>query len=156
MNERLILAYLAGAMDADGFFSMIKRTVRGSTTYSEFIGLAQLSQTVPKMLQERFGGYIQHRIRKGEQAKNWRPIYYWAAGNKNATKAIEALRPFLQVKTEQADILIELRKSKRLPASKRRTVKVNTRWRALTPDVQAHRESLYNRIKALNHNGVVT
>jgi hypothetical protein len=153
MKPNVELAYLAGAMDSDGFISMTKRVINGSVTYSEFIGLAQVTDTVPKMLQERFGGYIQLRTRRGEAAKNWRPIYYWAATTKLAANAIGQLRPYLRVKAEQADVLLALRASKARPASERRAVKVGVRGRALNPEVQTLREDLYRRVKKLNANG---
>jgi hypothetical protein len=148
------LAYLAGAMDADGHFTMLRRTVRGSTTYSESCGLTQLSPVVPNMLKSLFGGHIQLRKRNGPAASNWRPLYCWAAANLKAIAAVRALRPYLRIKAEQADILIALRKSKNLPTSKRRTIRVGVRCVANNPEVTAERESLYARIKSLNHNGV--
>lgn len=154
MNDELTLAYLAGSMDADGFFTMTRRTLRGCTTYSEMVGLGQLSDAVPRMLQERFGGYIQFRERKGDHAKNWRPVYYWAAVNRDAARAVEALRPFLIVKARQAEILLSLRASKNLPAAQRRAVRVGVRGVALNPEVVASRIALYDEIKRLNHNGV--
>lgn len=153
-DEALTLAYLAGAMDADGFFTMSRKTIRGSTTYSEFIGLAQVDRTVPDMLQSRFGGYIQVRKRKGEQAENWRPLYYWGGTCRNAAAAVVALRPYLRIKARQADVLIALRASKSLPASERRSVPVGIRSRATNPEVVAARSDLYAEIRALNHNGV--
>lgn len=154
MNAQLELAYLAGAMDADGFISMTKRTLRGCTTYSEFIGLAQVTDTVPMLLRSLFGGYIQLRKRADTRAANWRPIYYWAATTRNAANAIKALRPYLKVKTEQADLVLALRRSKELPAKRRRAVRVGVRAVALNPEVVAEREAFYAKIKRLNHNGI--
>lgn len=151
--EKLELAYLAGAMDADGFFTMTKTRVRGSVTVCESVGLAQLQPTVPRLLQARFGGYIQHRKRPESHAGNWRPIYYWAATTKNAARCAAALRPFLKVKTAQADLILALRASKDLPREQRRTVRIGRSY-ANNPEVTAHREELWRQIKALNHNGV--
>lgn len=149
----LELAYLAGAMDADGFFC-IHRSKKGhySPTYYEFVGLAQLSPIVPRLLQARFGGYIQERKRKDNHAENWRPLYYWAGTARFGARAVDALRPYLRVKTGQADILIALRETHNRAGT--RTIRVGIRGKQLNPDILAEREALYRKIRELNHNGV--
>jgi hypothetical protein len=153
--EKLELAYLAGAMDADGFFTMTKTRTKSKNTTTvticESVGLGQLQPTVPRMLQARFGGYIQ--VRSRPEGRNWRSLYYWCASTKCAALCAETLRPFLRVKAKQADLILALRASKDLPLAKRRNVKAGRSF-STNPGVVAYRERLWQRIKTLNHNGV--
>src|SRR6184192_74603 len=63
--ERMTLAYLAGAMDSDGWFGIKRSTyhqrVRGDAVnpaYQERLGLKQVAPTVPTMLRNCFGGSL--------------------------------------------------------------------------------------------------
>lgn len=113
------LAYLAGAMDSDGYFSIKKSTYHqrirndaNNAVYSEKIGLKQITPDVPQMLHQHFGGCMS--FAKG-QTENSKPLHVWTATDKNAAEACCLLLPFLRVKRCQADRLIELRKSKGEP-----------------------------------------
>ena len=144
------LCYLAGAMDADGFLSMRTHTIRGSTTYSEFVGLGQVSDAIPNMLQSLFGGTVRQRNRDPK----WKTFYYWVASNKAAAFAAKTLLPFLILKRRQAEIICELRKSKQLPARKRRGIRIGVRATKTNPAVVEHRARLFLEIKGLNKSGV--
>lgn len=149
MNKET-LAYLAGAMDADGFFSIRSHTIRGSTTYSEFIGLGQVSDVVPNMLRDTFGGTVRQRQRDPK----WKPFFYWVASNRNAASASKTLLPHLRLKRRQAELICELRESKELPTAQRRAVRVGVRGTKTNPAVVAQRESIYAEVKALNRSGL--
>lgn len=144
------LNYLAGAMDADGFFSMRIHRIRGSVTYSEFVGFGQVSDIVPILLKEAFGGTVRQRNRNPK----WKTFYYWVSVNKGAALCAKTLLPFLKIKNRQAEIICELRKSKNLPANKRRSVKMGIRSRGTNPEVVSHRVNLFNEIKRLNKTGI--
>jgi hypothetical protein len=105
-------AYLAGAMDSDGYFTIKKSTyhirVRHdavNAVYSEKIGLSQVTPQVPEMLKSFFGGSL--GFAKG-QTENSRPMYRWMATNLKASKACRDLLPYLRIKQAQALKLIEL------------------------------------------------
>ncbi len=150
--DKLVLAYLAGVMDSDGFIS-IRRTAPSqmspdSFTYSEFTGVGQVQPDAVALFQERFGGTIKIRVREGHD--NWRPLHYWVVTNKLAAACVEALRPYLRVKARNADLVLALRASKNLPASARRTTAGEGRVRFTNPDVVAERHRLYEEIRSLN------
>lgn len=115
--DQLTLAYLAGAMDADGYFSIKKSTyhirVRGdavNAVYSEKMGLKQVTPIVPLLLQEAFGGsYRQDRA----QTENSKPMFGWTATDQNAARVCESLLPYLRIKPAQARKVLELRESKK-------------------------------------------
>lgn len=135
------IAYMAGAMDADGCFRMSKITIRGSTTYSEVMTLGQIYPTVPNILKAAFGGHIQVR-----RHKKWKTMYYWVAQTKIAASAAKTLLPYLHLKKRQAEILCELRESKQMKWSDRR----NVRTFRTNPEIVARRIALFHEIGALN------
>lgn len=111
-----LLAYLAGAMDSDGYFSIKKstyhiRVVKDSInpSYSEKIGLKQVTREVPELLKKTFGGSL--RLEK-KSTKNGKPLFSWTATDINASEACRLLLPFLLIKIRQANLILELRESK--------------------------------------------
>ena len=114
MNETL-LAYLAGAMDSDGFFSIkcstYHRRVRldaVNNMYFERMGLRQVTPSIPDLLHQIFAGA--RGMSKG-QTSNSKPLHHWHCTNRLAAKACTLLLPYLLVKKPQALVLLELRKS---------------------------------------------
>jgi hypothetical protein len=105
------LAYLAGAMDADGHFSIKKsfaqRAANGqeSTVYYPRIGLGQVTPEVPELLKSVFGGNVY--LQKSKH-KNRKDQYKWSAQNGVAYRACEALRSYLLLKKERAELLMSL------------------------------------------------
>ena len=114
--DKLVLSYLAGAMDSDGFFS-IKKSTYGkrvkkdcyNATYHATMGLKQVHPDVPNLLKSTFGGHV--RICK-PQTQNSKELWSYAATNKKAGDACRLLLPYLLIKKEQAKAILELRESK--------------------------------------------
>jgi hypothetical protein len=107
--DLVTLAYLAGAMDADGHFSIQKSSRKSdpafwNPTYSPRIGLGQVTRAVPELLRKLFGGTI---VLQQPGGRN-RPIFRWQAANRLAVRACECLLPYLRLKAEQARLLVEL------------------------------------------------
>lgn len=114
-TDLFTLAYLAGAMDADGYFT-IKRSrsatfrARGWTEmFTEVVGLKQVTPQVPQLLHGTFGGslYLQQ-----SSAKRGRPLHIWHGSNTVALACCHALLPYLRIKGQQAQKLIELSETK--------------------------------------------
>jgi hypothetical protein len=113
------LAYLSGAMDSDGYFTIKRSTycmrVRNEANnaiYSEKVGLHQVTPIVPELLKSHFGGNC-HLAKP--QTPNSKPMYRWTATDLAASKACEALLPYLRIKRRQVELILELRKSKEMP-----------------------------------------
>lgn len=111
----VILAYLAGCMDSDGYFGIRKSTygIRKrkdclSPTYNERMSLKQVKEDVPKLLQETFGGHVYCEERGG----NSKSLWVYGSQNKIAYNACVKMLPYLRVKKEQAELLIKLRETK--------------------------------------------
>jgi hypothetical protein len=114
--DNTVFAYLAGAMDSDGYFGIKKSTyhrrIRGDAvnpSYSERIGLKQITPEVPELLKATFGGHIYQS--KG-QTENSKPLWTYQASDLNAAKACVKLLPFLLIKKRQVELALELRESK--------------------------------------------
>lgn len=114
--DNLVLAYLAGAMDSDGSFSIKKSTyhIRShkdavNPSYSEEVMLKQVTPEIPALLKEAFNGSV-HLVKPG--TVNSRPLYSWEASHVMAARACSLMLPYLRVKRRQAEIILELRRSR--------------------------------------------
>jgi hypothetical protein len=150
--DALTCAYLAGVMDSDGWFTIKRHAANAlyceSFTYSEYAGCGQAQSGAIDLLHEAFGGSV--RLRSRKEGPDWRPMYYWVASNKQAAPVAIALRPYLRLKAEQADLIIALRASKDAPRRYDKSAPVRLRGRRLDPEVVAERHAAYLRIRALN------
>lgn len=146
--DEITKAYLAGCLDCDGYFTIKRSTyamrVRGDAhnpIYSEKVGLKQVTPQVVDLLSEHFAGY--RRIEK-PSAQNGKPLHAWSVTDKQAIKCIAAVLPYLKIKRQQAELLLQLRESKEI-TKHYRMVGSN-----VSPEESAKRESLFNQIKQLN------
>src|SRR3972149_12053729 len=110
--DKLLLSYLAGALDADGFITISRNTIgqrSGGTTaiyFRETIGLKQVVETVPRMLKDRFGGTL---YLEKPSARKGKPLWSWTTSSKVAARCLTDLLPYLKVKRRQAVIALALR-----------------------------------------------
>lgn len=156
MNETT-LAYLAGCMDSDGYFTirkdayLVRQGKAQAPRYHEQIGLRQVTPQVPTLLHELFGGslYISQPT-----AKRGRQLYAWHVMSAKASRAVDLLLPYLRIKTNQAHVLLELRASKGENVIKKRNSD-GTVARVTVLDREPL-EELYQRIRSLNTVGVTT
>jgi len=109
-----MLAWIAGIMDADGFFTIKRNTYSmrirkdsSNPSYQERVGIKQVQPEAIKIIHKYFGGY--YRIEK-PSAKNGKPLHCVGLSCKKAVVFIEAIFPYLIIKRKQAKILLLLRK----------------------------------------------
>jgi hypothetical protein len=109
-----ILAYLAGVMDSDGCFTIIRNTyaqrVRGDAkcpVYQESASIKQVEPQAIELLKPRYGGccYLEH-------PEKGRPLYKWEGRNRVAIALVRDLLPYLRIKRKQAELLLALRATK--------------------------------------------
>ena len=161
IDER-VLAYIAGIMDADGYFTIKRDTYRTrvikdreNPTYYERVGIKQTSKEAIELIYKYFGGY--YHIEKSS-AKNGKPLYAVELRNLKAHNFIKAIYPYLRIKKKQAEILLKLRESIRRGKTKRKKTMQRTRWGnyavftryAVDDDEIEYRERLISEIKKLN------
>jgi hypothetical protein len=161
MNETM-KAYLAGVLDADGYFTIKRSTysmrVRGDSSnpvFSERVGMKQVVPIAVDLLHEHFGGY--RRIEKSS-AKNGKPLHAWSVTDKKACHLVRTILPYMRIKRKQAELLLELRKSKEVKRVQDGTFEMTNRWgaviimprRVVDPKEINKREQLHSQIKGLN------
>jgi hypothetical protein len=136
-------AYLAGAIDADGFITISRSTPsatrkdgRRSTYYTAKVGLSEIHPAIPNLLHETFGGWLGGHTPKNPQHRPW---HTWQATNQIAAQAVRALLPYLRLKRQQAELVITF--AERVAA---------TPPGLIIPEEIAERERLYFAVTALN------
>lgn len=136
MSEEL--AYLAGFIDGEG-------SIRVGTGYSPsrerrwylMFSCHQVNPLPLCLLKARFGGTIRSTHRQGQ-----RKLYEWTITSAQAGDAIAALRPWLHVKADEADIALEFQAMLAANANRRRP---------LTDLDKAKREACYQKLRDLKH-----
>lgn len=95
------MAYVAGTIDGDGSFSIMKS--RGK--YYPCIQLSNAFKGMSEFLHEKFGGSL--RIKKPQQPHH-KVLYVWSVrGLEGCLKAIERFEKYLVLKRPQADLMVE-------------------------------------------------
>ncbi len=165
MIDPIILAYLAGVMDSDGYFGIKRDTyhlrVRKDARvplFHERLGIKQVSSEAILLLKNCFGGSISH---PKPSSDNGKPLYGWAALDKKGAEATEALLPYLRIKRRQAECVLKLRALKILGPSGRDTTPMPNRWgklivmnrRIMTGEDTEKRQALYDEVRSLNKIG---
>lgn len=106
------LGYTGGIVDGEGSICIVK--VHGCTrpipTLRAHVSVAQCDIRLPIWLKERFGGYVSSLgIPKGGRKQ----AYSWSmTGTKQCLPFLEIIRPYLLLKTQQADIAIAFMKAR--------------------------------------------
>jgi hypothetical protein len=137
------LAYLAGFVDADGSIGVV--TVAKTKQYVGQIAVSNCNKAIIDLFVKHFGGRVRKRHWKNPK---WKPNYEWKLTAKKAAFVIDAIRPFLFIKSRQAELVLELQniKSKNSSSAKR--------WH---PELKTNSDMLCRSIKeqclALNQRG---
>lgn len=157
--SRLVHAYLAGIVDADGTIG-IKRSTYAmrvtrdceQATYSERICVKQVEPHAIDALHGAFGGY---RFTAKASALRGKPLHGWQVTDRKAGVALRALLPFLRIKRMQAENCLALRavkeRSKRARVARGRG---HTGSARRPEDISNEMEILYAVAHALNRVGV--
>lgn len=145
MTETTI-AYLAGLVDGEGYVG-IKRSRRRDAvnlSYHERIQVRMIHEEAIALLARTLGGSY---YREKPHANDGRPLFCWQASDRLACTILRTLLPYLLVKRDQAENVLELRASKEDPRS---SLRGSPSHRTMPDEIVAHRENLYRRAKALN------
>jgi len=145
MKEEEKMAYVAGLMDGDGSFSIIKEKARGNSTsplYYPLIQLAKGSEWLIDYLISNFGG--RENVRQPYRAKDgkMRKINYaWKIRNREVCQSfIEKIIPYLVIKKERAEYLSTfISEDKTIPGSNK-----------VSDEVTAQREECHLKMKEYN------
>lgn len=112
MKRELQVAYLAGVMDSDGWFTIHKHTPAGTNAvYSPDLGINQATPECVELAYELYEGKlgkIDYSNSKGRHSK--KPMFTWKPHKGNMTIVLEELIPHLRIKHEKAKLLLRLKK----------------------------------------------
>ena len=106
--EPVILAYLAGVIDSDGYISINRSTRAGRTYFGAQVGIAGTRSQPHDLAASLWGGKVSLYFPKNPRH---RPQYQWSRQGDVALGIIEALLPYLRVKEPQAFAAIELQEN---------------------------------------------
>jgi hypothetical protein len=121
-GENLEMAYLAGAMDADGSFSLIKRQAQGARIpwYTPMLQFAGVETSIQNILHKFFGGSLlvakSYTMPNGKKTKS--QLHWKVRGGDNCIKPLEKLIPYLILKKERARYLLDYIKNNRFVRGK--------------------------------------
>ena len=150
-------SYIAGIMDADGCFMIIKQT-RGheikklghnfSPSYMPALKIAMIEfEAIDFIMNEmQFGAYNLDGARKDR--KNSKPIYHWYLRQRQqVAEFLENVIPHLRVKKNRAEHLLEFVRRMEKYTDKRFCKRV-------TPSELDYREQAYRKMREFNGNKV--
>jgi hypothetical protein len=153
------LAYIAGVMDSDGCFTMVKSWPKYrsgiSPCYYEKCALGQTQPEAVELIYENFGGHYRLDQLREENAK---PLHSLQISNIKAHKLIKAIYPYLRIKKVRAKVLLNLREKIETKETRKQKCPQRNRWgktAIYTKDVLTRREitareKLFQEIKSLN------
>ena len=103
------LSYAAAAVDGEGCIGIrIVKNVRSvRPQYALVLSVSNCDPRLPRKMAKFFGGNVIRRTHD----KRRRPLYEWRITSTKAARALEAMRPYLLIKGEQADLFIEFAKT---------------------------------------------
>ena len=140
MSSKTELAYLAGIMDGEGWFS-IQKADKGenrSSTYTPNIGVGTSDKVLADWLIVKFGGKLRYRIHHHQLGK--KPIHEWRPTWGLIKPIIPKFLPYLVIKGERAKLLLELSGLSSVKFRKGGVPETN----------MLKREEIYLKIKKLN------
>lgn len=103
--DPLVIAYLAGVIDSDGYITIHRSTRGGSTYYAAKIGISGTRREPHDLAASIWGGKVSRYVPRNA---SHRPQYQWSRTGDPAIFPIEAVSPYLRVKNEQAHIALML------------------------------------------------
>ena len=162
-NNRL--AYLAGLADGEAYIGIKKSkpyknlTGRVNPSYHERIQIRMVAEEAIILFADELGGWY---YKEKPHSGNGKPLYCYQASDKKACEILNKLLPFLIVKKQSAETVLELRLEKDNPDKIKTTAICLSRWgtpmtgqrTTLSPEAIERRELLYQKCKALNAVGV--
>ncbi len=103
-KEDLIMAYMAGILDGDGSFSLLKEKRASGFKYSPCIQLSNVFEGMTDFLHQNFGGSKKIKSPQGHAKKTQ---YVWnVRGFESCKTVIERIIPYIVLKKKQANLLL--------------------------------------------------
>jgi len=145
--NKVLLAYLAGIVDGEGYIGIKKNNSSKkskSPVFSERLSIGMSERFILEMFKKQFGGKIYEKKCKSKKLNNNLTIYYWDITDKMASKVLTILAPFIRIKKKQLLLVLKLSKTK--------IERKNNKDKIVSPQVNKYRDSLYKKIKTIHGN----
>jgi hypothetical protein len=141
MDNRIDMAYAAGVMDGDGSFGIGKLKTNANPLYFPLLQLQNHDEEMLRKMISLFGGtFVTGKLLKCMDGSFGKNRFRWRLrSSANVIPALEQLIPFLKVKKDRAQFLLEFSKSFTF-----------VRGAILTPEKLADRERSY--LKMIQYN----
>lgn len=109
------IAYLAGIIDGEGTLFIgnygNKDKIRGTGFFQTIIAVTTTDKCLTDWLYDNFGGWKSEYTPK-QRAENCKgPIYSWKCTGDRLTHLCELMIPYFVIKKQQAEILLQMRKT---------------------------------------------
>lgn len=146
-ESEILLSYLAGIVDGEGYIGILESTSkRMGMGYASRVAI-QVAMTdfeIPILCHSTFGGGI--RAYKTRNAIHKQSMCWYLNERSAVVSCLNRLLPYLRVKKEQAQIVLEF-----IAGCQKDEY---TRWHKIPEHEITRRRELKNRISVLNHRGV--
>lgn len=104
MANETELAYAAGIVDGEGCIFIGNRGGNATPKYTLKVEVCSTTPVVLRWLRNRFGGNITNATTPSDKQK---PQQRWSVSTAAAGKFLAAIRPYMVIKAEQADLAIQ-------------------------------------------------
>ena len=137
------LAYIAGFTDGEGYIGIVRN--QGLRLF------IQITNTKPEVLywmKELFGGSIhkgQYKSESDPRFFNAKPTYKWTIVSRQAETFLEAIQPYLRIKSELCQFALDFQ-----------VTKLWGEYNSKNPppeDIVDYREWIREQVRELNHKG---
>lgn len=133
-------AYLAGLIDGEGCFSIVKRKSRGRVVHQAALVIAMTAGDLLEYWQQRTG---LGKITTQEACNGHKKYYRWTLWSRQGATLCAAVRPYLMLKRPCADVFERFRATKGLQLGRA----------GVSVGLLAVREGLKQEMHALNYRG---
>lgn len=103
--DPLVLAYMAGIIDSDGYITITRSVRSGNLYHGAVIGVSGTRRQPHDLAASLWGGKVHLYTPKNPLHRGQ---YQWCRHGKAAAEAIEQIFPYLRVKQDQALLALEL------------------------------------------------
>jgi len=148
--SKLTAAYIAGFLDGEGYFGIMKRHKgRERADYLPVIKATSVDKEIIEWFYKSYGGWMNKRKFKN---KNQKDAYTWVLAGKKIEPFLRKIYPYLKLKKKQADILLKrIKLYDKIGTGKRIGSGSNLKY----PDeIMREIKDLYRQIRKLNKRGV--
>lgn len=143
------LAYLAGMIDGEGCFligAYAKNPKTGTPHFHTQIQLSSTDEVLIDWLVNNFGGRKSFYSAKQTPKNSRRAIHRWTIWSDGVKHLCEVMMPYLVIKKEQAEIMIQMRNT----FERTRMQKGQQGTQPIDKDVLDTRYYLFNKLKSLH------